>query len=367
MNETTPAYKMEFPVLSWLDEEGELSSDNSPAIPDDVLVKAYKAMLTTRLVDERMINLQRQGTISFALSSLGEEACAVASAAALDPRDWMYPQYREAGVMFWRGFTIAQYAHQMFGDAQDLILGRQMPNHFGSRALNVVHVSSPIGTKIPHAAGCAYAMKLQREDTVAICYFGEGATSEGDFHLGLNFAAVRKAPVIFFCRNNGYAISTPSWRQFASDGIAPKGIGYGIPAMRVDGNDFFAVYEAVSKARQHCIEGKGPFLIEAMTYRMGAHSTSDDPSIYRQDSEVDGWKKKCPLLRLRKFLEKRGLWSEKQEQEASGEIVKEIDLAVEQAKETPKPPLHSLIEHVYFEIPRSLKEEYDELISILEK
>jgi 2-oxoisovalerate dehydrogenase E1 component alpha subunit len=229
----------------------------------------------------------------------------------------------------------------------------------------VVHASSPIGTKIPHAAGCAYAMKMQKEDTVAICYFGEGTTSEGDFHVALNFAAVRKAPAIFFCRNNGYAISTPTYRQFSSDGIAPKGIGYGIPAIRVDGNDFFAVYEAVSLARQHCIEGKGPYLIEAMTYRMGAHSTADDPSVYRQESEVNEWKKKCPVLRLRKYLEKKGLWSDKLEQETVEAITQEINQAIEVAKATPKPPLHSIIEHVYFDIPRTLQEEYDEIKTLL--
>lgn len=356
----------QFPILSRLDEEGNLSPSGN-ALSDEILLKGYQTMLTTRLVDERMIILQRQGTITFALSSLGEEACAVASSAALDLGDWIYPQYREAGVMFWRGFTIRQYVHQMFGDAKDIILGRQMPNHFGSRALNVVHVSSPIGTKLPHAAGCAYAMKVQKEKTVAVCYFGEGTTSEGDFHVALNFAAVRKAPAIFFCRNNGYAISTPTFRQFNSDGIAPKGIGYGIPAIRVDGNDFFAIFEAVSMARRHCIEGNGPYLIEAMTYRMGAHSTADDPSVYRKESEVEKWKNKCPLLRLRKYLEKKGLWDEKQEQSTIDSIVNEINHAIEEAKETPKPPLHSIVEHVYFEVPRNLQEEYEEVKKLLKE
>ena len=254
---------MEIKTLSYLDDDGNLSSDYQPVISDSDLIKSYQTMLLTRLVDERMITIQRQGTISFAMSSLGEEACAVGSAAALEMQDWMYPQYREAGIIFYRGFTIAEYVHQMFGNAHDLGLGRQMPNHFGARKLNVVTVSSPIGTKIPHAAGSAYAMKLQGERSVTICYFGEGATSEGDFHAGVNFAAVRKAPAIFFCRNNGYAISTPAYRQFASAGIAPKGEGYGILTFKVDGNDFFAVYDSVSKARAYCLEGNGPVLIEA--------------------------------------------------------------------------------------------------------
>jgi 2-oxoisovalerate dehydrogenase E1 component alpha subunit len=348
-------------TISYLDLAGELSTKASNTLSDADLVKAYRTMLLTRLVDERMVIIQRQGLISFALSSLGEEACAVASAAALDINDWMYPQYREAGVYFWRGLTIQQYIHHMFGDSQDLMLGRQMPNHFGARALNVVTVSSPIGTKIPHAAGCAYAMKLQKEESVAICYFGEGATSEGDFHAGVNFAAVRKAPTIFFCRNNGYAISTPSYRQFASDGIAPKGIGYGIPAYRVDGNDFFAVYDVVCQARKHCVSGKGPVLIEAMTYRCGAHSTSDDPTLYRSESELTDWQEKCPVERMRRYLVNRNLWSDKLEKEFVDQIAAQITAAINTAKMTAKPPLHSLIEHVYFEVPKNLQEQYEEV------
>lgn len=318
-------------------------------------------MVVTRHVDERMVTLQRQGTITFAMSSLGEEACSVASASALELNDWMYPQYREDGVMFWRGFTIKQYVHQMFCDCEDLIKGRQMPNHFGSRALNVVQVSSPIATQIPHAAGCAYAMKLQKEKSVAICYFGEGATSEGDFHVGLNFAAVRKAPAIFFCRNNGYAISTPCKDQFACESIVYKGIGYGVQAVRVDGNDFFALHEVVSNARQTCLEGKGPVLIEAMTYRMGAHSTSDDPSLYRSDDEVAKWKNKDPILRLRLYLEGRGLWDKTKEKQLWESITQEVNEAIEEAKKTTRPPLRTIVENVYFEVPSKLEEQYAEL------
>lgn len=350
---------MDIETVAYLNIEGKLSPAYKHVIPDADLIKGYKTMIMTRLVDDRMITIQRQGIISFAMSSLGEEACAVASAAALDSQDWMYPQYREAGIMFWRGFTIEQYIHHMFGDSQDLLLGRQMPNHFGARSLNVVPVSSPIGTKIPHAAGCAYAMKMQGEKSVAICYFGEGATSEGDFHVGLNFAAVRKAPVIFFCRNNGYAISTPCSRQFASDGVAPKGIGYGMLTFRVDGNDFFAVHEIVTLARSYCLEGKGPVLIEAMTYRRGPHSTSDDPSQYRSNNEVMEWEKKCPVLRLRRYLALKGLWDDKQENQLIEQISDEISQAIAIAKSTPKPPLKSLVENVYFEVPQSLKEQFE--------
>lgn len=348
-------------TLSYLNEKGQLAEGYVPTISEEVLIKGYKTMMITRIVDERMITLQREGIITFAMSSLGEEACAVASAAALDPSDWMYPQYREAGIMFWRGFPILDYVQHMFGNAEDITLGRQMPNHFGSKDLNVVTVSSPIGTKIPHVAGCAYAMKLQRERQVAIGYFGEGATSEGDFHVGINFAAVTHAPAILFCRNNGYAISTPCSEQFASEGIAPKGIGYGVTTYRVDGNDFFALYETVSKARKQCLEGNGPILIEALTYRLGAHSTSDDPSLYRNEAEVAEKKKLCPMVRLRKYLESKGLWNNDQEKQSIDKIKLEINEAIEIAKKTPPPPLKSLIEHVYFEIPEKLQEQLAEL------
>lgn len=354
-----------FETIQYLDEEGNLASTMQGKVPDELVTRALEIMITTRLVDDRMITLQRQGVITFAMSSLGEEACAVGSAAALDTGDWMYPQYREAGILFWRGFSIENYIHHMFGDAKDLILGRQMPNHFGSRALNVVTVSSPIGTKLPHAAGCAYAMRLQKEAQVVICYFGEGATSEGDFHVGLNFAAVRKAPAIFFCRNNGYAISTPTYRQFASDGVAPKGEGYGIRTYRVDGNDFFAVYDTVAKAKEHGIAGKGPVLIEAMTYRMGAHSTSDDPSRYRKEEEVEKWRGKCPIKRLKLYLEKKGKWDSGKEERWKEEINREIDRGIDKAKSTAKPQVTTLIENVYFEVPAHLKEQLEEVLACL--
>jgi pyruvate dehydrogenase E1 component alpha subunit len=345
---------MSMTTISYLDIQGKLARNCKHKIPDSQLVRGYQTMLMTRHIDERMIILQRQGAISFAISSLGEEACAVASAAALKPQDWMYPQYRECGIMFWRGYTAQEYIHHMFCNEKDSILGRQMPNHFGARALNVVTVSSPLGTKITHAAGCAYGIRLQGESAVSIVYFGEGSSSKGDFHVGLNIAAVRKAPVIFFCRNNQYAISTRTEDQFASEGVAPKGAAYGIPAVRVDGNDYFAIHEVVSKARKHCLSGKGPVLIEAMTYRMGGHSTSDDPSAYRSDKEVALWKPRDPVLRLFKYLYAKKLWDETREKEFLADLKKEVDEAIAVAQNTPPPPLDTLITDVYFETPTTL-------------
>ncbi|MDB2614295.1 thiamine pyrophosphate-dependent enzyme, partial [Chlamydiales bacterium] len=214
--------------------------------------------------------------------------------------------------------------------------------------------------KIPHAAGAAYAMKVKGEKSCSLCYFGDGAVSEGDFHAGLNFAAVRKAPVIFFCRNNGYAISTKVSSQSASLGIVEKAPGYGIEGVKVDGNDVFALYDVIKKAKEHCLSGKGAILIEAMTYRMGAHSTSDDPSSYRDQSQVEEWKEKCPIKRLKIYLEKRDLWNDMLQEALVTRIQEEITTAIKVAKSTPPPPKESVIEDVYKEVPESLKMHYNE-------
>lgn len=348
-------------AISHLNEKGVLAKSCKHEISTKTLIRALEIMELTRHIDDRMVTLQRQGTITFAMSSYGEEGCVVASAAALEPEDWIFPQYREDGAIFWRGYTPQQYIDHMFSNDRDPNKGRQMPNHFGLRELNVVTVSSPLATQIPHAAGCAYSMKLQNEKAVSLVYFGEGSTSEGDFHVGMNFAAVRKAPCIFFCRNNQYAISTPADQQFASDGIAPKGEGYGMKTLRVDGNDFFAVHEAVQKARKHCLAGKGPVLIEAMTYRMGAHSTSDDPTGYRENAEVEAWKARCPIARLRLYLEKKKLWDAKKDKALKERIKAEVDAAIAEAKKRPLPPIRSMVEDVYFEVPLALEEQFVEV------
>lgn len=352
---------MKIKTISYLNTQGKLSKSCKHKISKDTLVHGYTTMELTRILDERMITLQRQGIISFAMSSRGEEACSVASAAALNLEDWMFPQYREQGFLFCRGYTIKQYIHHMFSNGKDITLGRQMPNHFGSRELNVATVSSPLGTQIPHAVGAAYTMKMNKEDAVSIAFFGDGTVSKGDFHTAINFASVMKSPVIFFCRNNGYAISTPINLQNSSESIAIKGVAYGVTSYQVDGNDFFAIHETVSKARKACLKGKGPILIEAMTYRLGAHSTSDDPSQYRDDKEVKMWEKRCPNLRLRRYLESQKLWDAKKEKKLHENLKKEIDEAIEEAKKTPPPALETLVRDVYFETPPSLEQQLEEV------
>lgn len=338
---------MQESIIQHLSPSGQLSEEKKHSLTDEIALRGYQVMLQTRLVDERMITLQRQGQITFAMSSLGEEAAAVATTAALQEGDWIFPQYREQGCMFWRGFSIEDYLHHMWGNCHDLNKGRQMPNHFGSKKLNVFTVSSPLATQLPQAAGTAWAMKMQKEPNVTLAFFGEGTASKEDFACALNFAAVKKAPVIYLCRNNGYAISTPTNEQFATSGIAEKGPAFGLKSFRVDGNDFFALYEVVQHARNLCLK-EGPVLIEAMTYRMGAHSTSDDPSCYRDESEVEKWREKDPLTRLKKFLLQKNLWDEKKEKEYIQSIHKEIDQAIEKARSAPPPSFSTLQEDTFF-------------------
>lgn len=343
-----------------LSPSGELTGTPTFSPSDQELLQILRTMWISRLVDERMITLQRQGTISFAMSALGEEGCSVASSAALSLDDWLYPQYRENGCLFYRGYPIQEYVHHMFCNGLDPLLGRQMPNHFGSRKYNVVTCSSPIGTKIPHVAGAAYGLRMQKKQAIALAYFGEGAASEGDFHAGLNFAAVYKAPAIFFCRNNGFAISTACASQFGGEGIVLKAVGYGISGVRVDGNDPIAIYSVVKEAKERALRGEGPTLIEAMTYRMGAHSTSDDPTRYRNEEEVKRWAALCPIKRLEAYLEKKGLWDSSKTEQLKNEIQEEITKSIQVAKATPPPPLHSLIEGVYDQVPERLEEELRE-------
>lgn len=350
------------PTFRLLKDNGHLYADASaPDINKEQALAMYHSMLATRLLDERMLAAQRQGRISFYLQSLGEEAQAVASAAALDPQDMILAQYREQGALLHRGFPLDQVMDQLFATEDDLGRGRQMPVHYGSHALNFMTISSPLATQIPQATGVAYAQRLAGEQAITLCYFGEGAASEGDFHAGLNMAAVLKTPVIFFCRNNGYAISTPASEQFVGDGIASRAVGYGIRTLRVDGADALAVYEATRQARQLMLEASQPVLIEAMSYRLGAHSSSDDPSGYRSKAEEERWRKRDPVGRYRLWLQHQGWLSEDEDRRRSDALRRDILEAMKQAEKKPKPPLESLIEDVYYRPPARLKRQLEQL------
>ena len=270
-------------------------------------------------------------------------------------------QYREHLVLRYRGFTTAQFMNQLFGNVHDLGKGRQMPVHYGSRELNIMTISSPLATQIPQAAGYAYGQKLKGNDACTLCYFGEGAASEGDFHAGLNMAAVHSSPVVFVVRNNGYAISTPCSEQFATDGIAPRGLGYGIKTIRVDGNDILAVYAASVEARRIATQEQRPVLIETMSYRLGAHSTSDDPSGYRSKEEEQQWLNKDPIQRMKNWMIGQRWWDEQSDSDLQKSYRTEILAELKLAEQRDKPPLGDLITDVYKTVPAHLLEQFQAL------
>ncbi|KAI4686030.1 uncharacterized protein J4E88_003867 [Alternaria novae-zelandiae] len=340
---------------------------------DEEALSLYKNMVKLSIMDLLMFEAQRQGRLSFYMVSAGEEGIAIGSASALSPADVIFCQYRESGVYLQRGFTLSSFMNQLFANAKDNGLGRNMPVHYGSKELNIHTISSTLATQIPHAAGAAYALKMQNvqnpetEPRVAVCYFGEGAASEGDFHAALNIAATRQVPCIFICRNNGYAISTPTSDQYRGDGIASRGAGYGIATLRVDGNDIFAVRRATAEARRLALhDGGRPVLIEMMAYRVGHHSTSDDSFAYRQRVEVEDWKRRDnPITRLRKWLEGRELWDDAQEKELRSATRKEVLSAFEQAEKEKKPSIRNAFEGVWEELTAEQREHVRELKDVL--
>ena len=341
-------HSVEIPVLKILNHDGTVfPGAELPEINQELAVKIYQSFVFHRVLDERMVASQRQGRLSFYLTALGEEATTIGGTAGLEPQDMIMAQYREQGALIFRGFSLENFMNQMFSNEKDLGKGRQMPIHYGSNDLNYMTVSSPLATQIPQASGYAYGQKLQGLDAVTLCYFGEGAASEGDFHAGLNMAAVHNAPVIFFCRNNGYAISTPSDEQFRGNGIASRGVGYGIKTIRVDGNDVLAVLKATQVARDYAVKEHKPVLIEGMTYRLGAHSTSDDPTGYRTREEEDKWQKNDPVLRMKKWMEANNWWDDSQENELKEQYKEKILAAVKVAEKIDKPPVEDLITDVY--------------------
>ncbi|OAY58372.1 2-oxoisovalerate dehydrogenase subunit alpha 1, mitochondrial [Manihot esculenta] len=351
------------PCYRLLNDNGELiNGSDFHQVTEELAVKMYSKMVTLQQMDTIFYEAQRQGRISFYLTSVGEEAANIASAAALGADDVVLPQYREPGVLLWRGFTLEEFANQCFGNKADYGKGRQMPIHYGSKKLNYFTVSSPIATQLPQAVGAAYSLKMDKKDACAVTYIGDGGTSEGDFHAALNFAAVMEAPVIFICRNNGWAISTHISEQFRSDGVVVKGQAYGIQSIRVDGNDALAVYRTIRAAREIAISEQKPILVEALTYRVGHHSTSDDSTKYRPVDEIEYWKMaRNPVNRFRKWVERNGWWSDKEESELRSSIRKQLLQAIQAAEKTQKPELGNLFSDVYDHPPLNLQEQEKQL------
>ena len=350
-------------IVRVLRDDGSLDPGHDPKLSGDEVIGLYRHMVMTRLLDERLVALQRQGRIGFHVGSLGEEAAILGSAHAMRPGDWLFPCYREFGAALMRGLPLQKFIDNMFGNANDTVLGRQMPDHYTCRAAGWGSISSPVGTQITQAVGFAWGAKIQKKDLAALVYFGDGATSSTDFHSGMNFAGVFKIPVVFFCRNNGWAISVPVARQTATATFAEKAAGYGIPGIRVDGNDLFAVISVTRKAVERGAQGLGPTLIEAITYRMGGHSTSDDPNRYRGTDQLKPWAERDPIERVRHYLLTHQLWSEKDDDDVATDIDRRFRQAVAIAERTPPPPLESMFSDVYENPPWHLVEERAELIN----
>lgn len=363
------------PTFRILDQYGVVIEKEKPDISDEEAIRLYKDMVSVSIMDLIMFDAQRQGRVSFYMVSAGEEGIAVGSASSLNPSDPIFAQYRETGIFQHRGFTFDDFMSQLFANKNDPGLGRNMPVHYGSTKHHIHTISSPLATQIPQASGAAYAMKIQNqqnpteEPRVVACYFGEGAASEGDFHAALNIAATRACPVLFICRNNGYAISTPTLEQYRGDGIASRGVGYGVDTIRVDGNDILAVREVTKRARKLALQDGGrPILIEAMSYRVSHHSTSDDSFAYRAKVEVEDWKRRDnPITRLRKWMEGKGIWDASKEKELRADTRKAVLTAYRKAEKEKKPKIGYMMSDVYAEPTEEQREQMEAMRKIIEK
>jgi len=335
--------------------------------PDARRLDAYRTMVLARAIDERCLSLQRQGRIGFYAPHAGQEAALVGSALALERDDWVFPAYRELAVALVRGVPLGAVFDQLYGNGRDLSRGRQMPNHFAFAEQHFVSASSPIGTQISQAVGAAIAVQRRKAPVITITYFGDGATSSNDFHAGLNFAGVFAAPVVFFCQNNQWAISLPRDRQTRSATLAEKADAYGFPGVVVDGNDLGAVYSAVRAARRRAVAGGGPTLIEAQVYRLGPHSTSDDPHRYRSDAEVEAARGRDPLHRTKAALLAAGRLDEAADAKIWDDAKAAVAAAVTAAESSAALDPLSIFEDVFATVPPRLELERAECAAHLPK
>jgi pyruvate dehydrogenase E1 component alpha subunit len=346
--------QLQFDMVQLLDENGNGDEKVLQQFSDEFLVTLYQWMRKMRVVDERLLKMQRQGRIGTYAPFSGQEAAQIGSVLALEKDDWIFPSYREIAACLAHGLPLVQIFHYVRGR----VVGKRMPDH-----LNIFPIQIIIGAQTLHATGCAWATKLKGEKQVSVCYFGDGATSEGDFHEAMNFASVYQVPVIFFCQNNQYAISVPVHKQTASRTIAQKAIAYGMKGVLVDGNDALAVYKTMKEAVDAARNGEGPMLIEALTYRLGPHTTSDDPTKYRSAEEAEQWRrKKDPLHRLRVLLEKRGLWTEEKEEAWVAQANDEITAAYEEALASEEGSIADVFDYVYAEPSKLLREQQQEVV-----
>ncbi|MHA2297174.1 MAG: pyruvate dehydrogenase (acetyl-transferring) E1 component subunit alpha [Candidatus Hodarchaeales archaeon] len=349
-------------MLKILSKDGSAVNNLELEIEDSVLLKMFDTMLLVRIMDEKGMRLQRQGRIGFHIPYLGQEATQVGAVAALNSRkDWVFPSYREPAVALYRDLPLKDIIHHWFGNELDPQKGRRLPGLFGSKEHLFVNPSAPIGTQIIQAAGAGYAAKYLKDGGVTLVFFGDGATSSNDFHTGMNFGGVFKTPTIFFCQNNQWAISVPLSQQTASESIAIKAKAYGFPGIRVDGNDILAVYQAVSEAAERSRRGEGPTLIEAVTYRIGPHTSSDDPTRYRPKKEVQKWQELDPINRFKLYLIKKNLLTENEVEQIKKKHDETLNELIKEADQKNKPALDTMFTDVFAEMPWHLQEQFNEL------
>ncbi len=355
----TPSLPTDDPSLSLAQsvrEDGTLTPGTRA--PDAVLLaRMFREMLRVRLIDEKMLARQRQGKIGFYGTITGQEAVPVAAGLALAAQDWVFPALREAAIMLVRDYPLSKWLAQVYGNEGDVLKGRQMPSHMSGREVNQVSWSSCIGPQLPQAVGAAMAARIKRDPTVCVAFLGDGATSEPDFHFAMNFAAVFRAPVVIICQNNHWSISVPTSKQTASATIAIKAAAYGMPGLRVDGNDVVVCQDVFKGAIERARAGEGPTFIEAVTYRIGPHSSSDDPTRYRSDDEVETWRKKDPLLRVERLMRAQGALNDDSLAALRTEIAREIEQALIAIESLPAPARQTLFEDVFASQPWHLKEQ----------
>ncbi len=362
MIQETHLFKPFSKPISLVSEAGAWEAPFELSVDDGVLLKMYRELVLARLLDERLITLQRMGKTSFVAPAAGHEGAHIGTAHALRAGfDWVFPYYRDNGLVLALGVPLREVFGQMLATRADPNKGRQMPNHPGSAALNIFTVASPIASHLPPAVGVALSMKLQGTGQVAVASFGEGATSEGDFHAALNFAGVQGAPIVFVCENNGYAISVGLNKQSGSETVAAKAHAYGMPGYIVDGMDTLACLYVMQEAVAHAREGRGPVLVEMLVYRYGAHSSADDDSHYRPREEVAAWRRRDPLARLRRFLEGRGLWSDVEETRLGEELEETLATALAEAEAAGPVPSEWMFDDVYAETPEFVRKQRESL------
>src|SRR5947199_9427098 len=341
-----PRFSVEY--LSILDSDGNLDSALEPDLSATELKRLYRAMLLGRRLDERMVRLQRQGRIGTFAPIKGQEASQLGSVCTLRESDWMVPSFRETAAMLWRGWPIEKLLMTFAGQLEGC---QPAPEQHD------LPITIPVGTQLPHAVGLAYAAQYRGDDVVVMAYFGDGATSEGDFHEALNFAGVWHVPVVFVCQNNQWAISVPLKKQTHSRTIAQKALAYGLPGLQVDGNDVLAVYAASKEAVDRAREGGGPTLIESVTYRLGVHTTADDPTKYRSAEEGAERGRRAPLTRFAAYLKRKRLLDEGLE----AAVDEEIAAAVARFEATGVADPLVMFDHVYAELPPDLKAQREAL------